>query len=88
VFIIENATDGIIATPYQYRSLERAAEAVLALRRCFEGNGKGFYRTAAGERIDPRFVELRIWRAQDFYQGTNGPVQNDLYDPPLDQVRA
>jgi len=81
MYLIFNATDGITATPEQYRTFTRALVAMQALRRRFENNGQGFYRTAGGEHIAPAQVELVIWKAKDFWAGNNGPVYNDLYDP-------
>jgi len=82
MYLIFNATDGITATPDEYKTFSRALEALQALRRRFQSNGQGFYRTAGGEHIDPARVELAIWKAKDFWLGENGPVYNDLYDPP------
>lgn len=81
MYLIFNATDGITATPQQYKTFAKALEALQDLRQRFQTNGQGFYRTAGGEHIAPGQVELPIWKARDFWAGKNGPVYNDLYDP-------
>ena len=62
VFEVWNDTDGIPAAPEAFSSFDEAYDFGVEFRRRFRS--QGFYKTAAGQRINPEAIELRIEEVQ------------------------